>query len=61
MVTETGLSDHHLTITTFLKVHLVRLKPKNIFYRNYRKFNEANFFDDVKNAKCLFVIQIILK
>ena len=30
MVTETGLSDHHLMITTFLKAHLVRLKPKQI-------------------------------
>ena len=50
MVTETGLSDHHVMITTFLKAHLVRLKPKKIFYRNYRKFNEANFLNDVKNA-----------
>ena len=50
MVTETGLSDHHLMITTFLKAHLVRLKPKKIFYRNYKKFNEANFLNDVKNA-----------
>ena len=31
MVTETGLSDHHLMITTFLKAHLVRLKPKIFF------------------------------
>ena len=38
-------------ITTLLKAHLVRLKPKNFFYRNYKKFNEANFLNDVKNAK----------
>ena len=48
--TETGLSDHHLMITTFLKSHLVRLKPKKIIYRNYKTFNETNFLTDVKNA-----------
>ena len=51
MVTETGLSGHHLMLTTFVIAHRVRLKPKKIFYRNYRKFNEANFLNDVKNAK----------
>ena len=30
---ETGLSDHHHMITTFLRSHLVRLKSKKIFYR----------------------------
>ena len=37
--------------TTFLKAHLVHLKPKKIVINNYRKFNEANFLNDVKNAK----------
>ena len=27
---ETGLSDHHHMISTFLKTHLFRLKPKRI-------------------------------
>ena len=47
---ETGLSDHHHMITTFLRSHLVRLKPKKIFYRNYKRFDESMFLEDVKNA-----------
>ena len=51
VATETGLSDHHLMISTFLKAHLVRLKPKNIFYRNYKNFDLSQFLDDMKNAQ----------
>ncbi|XP_057297642.1 uncharacterized protein LOC130628675 [Hydractinia symbiolongicarpus] len=47
---ETGLSDHHLMITTFLKMHLARLQPKKIFYRNYKNFDEKTFLADVKAA-----------
>ena len=49
-VCETGLSDHHLMISTFLKSHLVRLKPKKIIYRIYKKFEESAFLRDVKDA-----------
>ena len=51
VATETGLSDHHLMISTFLKAYLVRLKPKNIFYRNYKNFDPSQFLDDMKNAQ----------
>ena len=51
VATETGLSDHHLMISTFLKAHLVRLKPKNVFYRNYKNFDPSQFLDDMKNAQ----------
>ena len=26
------------------------LKPKAVYYRNYKKFNEANFLKDIKNC-----------
>ena len=47
---ETGLSDHHKLICTFFKSCYDRLKPKIVYYRNYKKFNEANFLNDVKNC-----------
>ena len=47
---ETGLSDHHKLISTFLKSCYDRLKPKIVYYRNYKKFSKANFLNDVKNC-----------
>ena len=47
---ETGLSDHQKLICTFSKSCFERLKPKIVYYRNYKKFNEANFVNDVKNC-----------
>ena len=49
VVCETGLSDHHKMIATFLRSHLVRLKPKRIFFRSYKLFNETYFLSDVEN------------
>ena len=48
--TETGLSNHHKLICIFLKSCFQRLKPMIVYYRNYKKFNEANFLNDVKNC-----------
>ena len=42
-VTETGFSDHHKLISTFLKSHFTRLRPKVSTYRNYKKFDESVF------------------
>ena len=53
-VIETGLSDHHKLICTFLKSCYDRLKPKIVYYRNCKKFNEANFLNDVKNCDFSF-------
>ena len=39
-VTETGVSDCHKLITTFMKSHISRLKPQNVHYRIYKNFNE---------------------
>ena len=47
---ETGLSNHHKLICTFLKSCDNRLKPKIVYYRNYKKCNETNFLSDVKNC-----------
>ena len=46
---ETGLSDYHRPITTFMKSYFSRLKPKIIHYRNFKRFDEQKFIDDIKN------------
>ena len=48
-VTETGLSDYHKLISTFLKSHFARLRPKVITYRNYKNFDENVFLMTYKN------------
>ena len=37
-------------VITSLKTKLVRLKPKTITYRNYKKFNSETFLMDIQNA-----------
>ena len=46
-LTETGLRDYHKLISTFLNSHFKRLKPKVITYRNYKRFNENVFLNDL--------------
>ena len=53
-VTEIGLSDFHKLISTFLQSYFSRLKPKAIYCRNYKKFNEQNFIEDIKNTNFCF-------
>ena len=48
--TETEISDYHKFILTFLKSHYTRLKPKIIYYRNYKNFNEELFLKDLENS-----------
>ena len=43
LVTETGLSDYHKLVFAFSKSHFTRLRPKDITYRNYKKFDENVF------------------
>ena len=50
LVSETGLSDYHKMITTFFKLHFSRIRPKVITYRNYKKFHEEKFLNDVKET-----------
>ena len=53
-VTETGLSDYHRLITTFMKSHFSRLKSKIIYYCNFKRFDEQKFIAHVKNADFSF-------
>ena len=46
--TETGISDYHKIISSFFKSHYTRLKPKIIYYRNYKEFNEKLFLEDLE-------------
>ena len=52
--TETGLSDCHKLISLFMKSYISRLKPKTIFYRNYKNFDEEKFVKHVKPADFSF-------
>ena len=52
--TETGLSDCHKLISSFMKSYISCLKPKTIFYRNYKNFGEEKFVKDVKAADISF-------
>ena len=44
---ETGLSDCHTLIHTMFKSSFYKLKPKKIFYRNYKMFNKEAFLTEV--------------
>ena len=52
--TETGLSDCYKLISTFMRSFISRFKPKIIFFRNYKKFNETKFLADLKNTDSSF-------
>ena len=47
---ETGFTDHHKLTCTFFKSCFERLKPKIVYYKNYKKSNQVNFLNDVKNC-----------
>ena len=42
------MSDYHKLISTFLKSHFARLRPKVITYRNYKKFDENIFLNNLQ-------------
>ena len=48
-VIETALSDHHKLIGSFLKSRFNRFPPKNILYRDYKKFDERIFLDELSS------------
>ena len=49
VATKRGLSDFHEWVSTFLKSHYSRLKPKIVYYRNSKSFNKSNFLKDLNN------------
>ncbi len=48
-VFETGVSDYHSFVTTTMKRHIPRLKPKKVKYRSYKNFNADNFLADIRS------------
>ena len=48
-ITETGLSDYHMLISSFFKSQYFRMKPKIINYRSYLDFNQSAFLKDLEN------------
>ena len=52
--TETGSSDCHKLISTFIRSFASCLKSKNIFFRNYKKFDKTKFLSGFKNTNLSF-------
>jgi len=48
-ILETGLSDHHCMILTFLRCHYEKLPPKHFIYRKTANLNKEAFINDIKN------------
>ena len=44
---ETGFSNHHKLILSVFPSYFIRIPPKIIEYRNYKKFNETVFLHDL--------------
>ena len=49
-ITETGLSDFHKLILTFFKTQITRLKPKIVYHRNYKHFQDISFLEDLNST-----------
>ena len=47
IVVETGLSDHHKMTISVLNRYIKKKAPITVNYRNYNKFNETNFRNDL--------------
>ena len=50
-VTKAGLGDYHKLTPTFFKSHFKRLRLKVITYRNYKKFDENVFLNDLQKLE----------
>ena len=68
IATFTGLSDCHKLVLTVLKTTFSKNKPKELFYRDYKKFNFSDFNNELKNifsrntvGSCYQFEQIFLK
>ena len=46
-ITEIGISDYHKLINSFFRSNFEGIPPKNVEYRNYKKFNVTNFLRDL--------------
>ena len=59
--TENRLSDCHKLISTFMRSFVSCLKPKIMFFRNYKKFDETKFLSDLKNTTFSFTPANLMK
>ena len=64
---ETGLSDFHKMVTTFMRNTYSRQEPIKIYYRNYSNFDKTKFIGDLKNRittlqnqKMMLIVNIII-
>ena len=46
---ETGVSDHHVLIFSFLKTMFTKMPPNRLQYRNYKRFKLNSFLKDIEN------------
>ena len=44
---ETGISDHHANIFSFLKTTFTKMPPNKLQCRNYKQFEAHSFLQDV--------------
>ena len=52
-VLETGLSDFHKMTLTVMRAHFVKQTPKVVYYRDYKKFSNELFRNDILQAQTL--------
>ena len=45
---ETGISDQHVLIFSFLKTTFTKMPPNKLQYRNYKKFEVHSLLQDVE-------------
>ena len=50
-VMETGVSDHHALIFSFLKTTFTKMPPNKLQYRNYKKFEVHSFLQEKTTRK----------
>ena len=48
-VISTGISDFHKMVVTVMKATFPKSKPREIFYRSYKKFDKEKFREDLKH------------
>ena len=52
-VLETGLSDFHKMTLTVMRAYFVKQTPKVVYYRDYKKFSNDLFRNDILQAQAL--------
>ena len=52
-VLETGLSDFHKMTLTVMRAHFVKQTPKVVYYRDYKKFSNDLFRNDILQVQAL--------